>query len=59
MTSRSVAAAAAEADVCAVAVRSRERWGSFEDLPERLARVGYGAVLEDDRGRVLYERPCR
>jgi 4-amino-4-deoxy-L-arabinose transferase-like glycosyltransferase len=58
-TSRSVAAAAAEDGVCAVAVRSHERWGSFDDLPERLARAGYGVVLEDDRGRVLYERPCR
>ena len=60
MTSATVRDAAAGADVCAVAVRSQERWGSFEDLPAALARLGYEPALEDDRGRVLYLRePCR
>lgn len=56
----SLAATAARADVCAVAVRSAVRWGSFEDLPERLAAAGYEPAVDDDRGRVLYvKRPCR
>jgi len=54
ITAASVAAAAATDDVCAVAVRSRQRWGSFEDLPERLAAAGYRAVLTDEGSRVLY-----
>lgn len=54
ITAASVAAAAATDDVCAVAVRSRQRWGSFEDLPERLADAGYQAELRDERSRVLY-----
>jgi hypothetical protein len=58
MTGRSVAEAAAAPEVCAVAVRSRERWGSFADLPERLEAAGYEVVLEDDLGRVLYRRDC-
>ena len=56
MTSASVAEAAAQPEVCAVAVRSRERWGSFEDLPDRLERAGYRVALQDDRGRVLYRK---
>jgi 4-amino-4-deoxy-L-arabinose transferase-like glycosyltransferase len=58
ITSRSVAEAAAAREVCAVAVRSRERWGSFADLPERLEAADYEAAFEDDRGRVLYLRDC-
>ena len=41
ITSESLAAAAAEPDVCAVVVTSGERWGSFDDLPDRLADEGY------------------
>lgn len=59
LTSASVAAAAAEPDVCAVAVRSGVRWGSFADLPERLAAAGYEVADEDDLGRRLYLKvPC-
>ena len=43
--------------MCAVAVRSRARWGSFDDLPERLADAGYEVALDDGRGRVLYVKP--
>jgi hypothetical protein len=43
--------------VCAVAVRSEHRWGSFDGLAERLAAAGYEVTVRDDRGRVLYERP--
>jgi hypothetical protein len=57
ITSASVAEAAAAPDVCAVAVRSRARWGSFEDLPERLREAGYDVELEDQLGRRLYVRP--
>lgn len=57
---RSLAATAARDDVCAVAVRSAVRWGSFADLPERLAAAGYAVARDDGRGRVLYlKRPCR
>ena len=54
LTSASIAAVAAEDDVCAVVVRSAERWGSFEDLPERLAAAGYDVADEDELGRRLY-----
>jgi hypothetical protein len=54
LTSASVAAVAAEPEVCAVAVRSGVRWGSFEDFPERLAAAGYEITDEDERGRRLY-----
>lgn len=57
ITAASIAAAAADPDVCAVAVRSQERWGSFEDLPQRLAAEGYELVLEDDLGRATYVDP--
>lgn len=60
ITVDSLAAAAADPDVCAVAVRSRARWGSFDDLPERLADAGFVEALVDDRGRALYvKEPCR
>ena len=54
LTSASVAAVAAEPEVCAVAVRSGVRWGSFDDFPERLAAAGYEIADEDDLGRRLY-----
>jgi hypothetical protein len=57
ITSASLARVAAEADVCAVAVRSAVRWGSFEDLPDRLAAVGYELVHEDGGSRRLYVKP--
>ena len=59
ISTATVLEAAAEPTVCAVAVRSRVRWGSFDDLPEGLADLGYEAVLADDHGRVTYvERDC-
>ena len=51
ITSESIAAAAADPDVCAVVVRSGERWGSFEDLPDRLADAGYEVAAEDGEVR--------
>jgi hypothetical protein len=57
LTSASVAAVAAQDDVCAVAVRSRARWGSFDDLPERLEAAGYVVADEDDLGRRLFLKP--
>jgi len=54
LTGASVAAVAAQPDVCAVVVRSRVRWGSFEDLPRRLERAGYDLTLEDSADRRLY-----
>ena len=45
---------AGQPDVCAVAVRSRVRWGSFEDLPAGLAALGFRTVLQDDHGRATY-----
>ncbi len=60
LTSASVAAVAAERDVCAVVVRSGARWGSFDDLPDRLVDVGYQLTDEDDLGRTMYVKTtCR
>ena len=56
LTGASVAAVASQPDVCAVAVRSRVRWGSFEDLPRRLADAGYEIAVEDPQGRRLYTK---
>ena len=56
ITSESVAEAASADDVCAVVVRSRERWGSFDDLPERLAAAGYTVAVER-RGPSGLRRP--
>jgi hypothetical protein len=53
-TAASIAQAAADASVCAVAVLSSARWGSFDDLGDRLAAVGYDVALEDEKGRTLY-----
>ena len=47
----------AEDDVCAVAVRSAARWGSFDDLPDRLAAAGYELAESDDHGNRLYLKP--
>ena len=54
MDSDSVMAAASSSDVCAVVVRSEHRWGSFPDLPGRLADAGYVIAQEDQLGRRAY-----
>lgn len=54
LTGASVAEVAKQSEVCAVAVRSGVRWGSFEDLPGRLADAGYEIVVADPQGRRLY-----
>jgi hypothetical protein len=54
LDSDTVVDAAADPRVCAVAVRSEVRWGSFDDLPGRLADAGYRVELVDGRGRTLY-----
>ena len=60
ITSAYLARVAAQPDVCAVAVRSRVRWGSFDDLSFRLTDAGYEIAQTDDRGRVLYLKSnCR
>ena len=60
ITSESLAEAAAEPDVCAVVVRSGERWGRFDDLPDRLADAGYEVAAEDGDVRRVYLKPdCR
>ena len=46
ITSAYLAEVAGGADVCAVVVRSAERWGRFEDLPDLLAALGYDAVAQ-------------
>jgi hypothetical protein len=59
LTAESIAAVAAQPDVCAVVVRSSVRWGSFDDLSERLQAAGYHLADEDDQGRRLYlKTPC-
>jgi 4-amino-4-deoxy-L-arabinose transferase-like glycosyltransferase len=60
LTSASIAAAAAQDDVCAVAVRSAERWGSFDDLPARLQAAGYERTESGEGARRLYVKSdCR
>lgn len=54
LSSASVAGVAGEADVCAVVVTSGARWGSFEDLPDRLAAVGYQVEVDDGLDHRLY-----
>ncbi len=54
ITTASILAAASDPQVCAVAVRSTQRWGSFPGLPAGLAALGYSVAQSDDRGRVLY-----
>ena len=49
----------AEPDVCAVVVRSGERWGRFDDLPDRLAALGYEIAAQDgDVNRVYLKPDC-
>lgn len=54
ITAASIARAASAPEVCAVAVRSSVRWGSFDDLPDRLAAVGFELAFEDEAGRRTY-----
>jgi hypothetical protein len=56
LTGRSVAAAAADTDVCAVVVTSRARWGRFEDLPRRLDALGYDIAHDAGRHDRVYLR---
>jgi len=59
ITSRSLAEVAARPDVCAVVVRSGERWGRFEDLPDALEALGYEvAAAEGDVKRVYLKPDC-
>jgi 4-amino-4-deoxy-L-arabinose transferase-like glycosyltransferase len=59
MSSDSVMKAATSPGVCAVSVRSSERWGSFTDLPRQLLAAGYHVALVDGRDRRLYVKdPC-
>jgi hypothetical protein len=59
ITSESLAVAAAEPDVCAVVVTSGERWGSFDDLPDRLADEGYElATQHGNVDRVYVKTDC-
>jgi hypothetical protein len=57
ITSESLGAVAAQPDVCAVVITSGARWGSFEDLPDRLADAGYELAAADGGVRRLYVKP--
>jgi 4-amino-4-deoxy-L-arabinose transferase-like glycosyltransferase len=57
ITEDTLAEQAADPRVCAVAVRSDLRFGSFDGLPERLAAEGYEVTGTVDGPRVLYIRP--
>jgi hypothetical protein len=48
---------AATPEVCAVAIWSPTRWGSYRDLPDRLTAEGYELALDLERGRRLYVDP--
>jgi hypothetical protein len=50
--------AAARPRVCAVVVRSDRRFGSFTDLPGRLAELGYEQVERFGGTRGVYVRDC-
>ncbi|MCU1458248.1 MAG: Dolichyl-phosphate-mannose-protein mannosyltransferase [Actinomycetia bacterium] len=54
ITSDTVVKAAAKPEVCAVAVRSGVRWGSFPDLPARLEAEGYQITQHYGGARALY-----
>jgi hypothetical protein len=59
-TQRSIAAAAADPQVCAVVVRSHLRFGAFPGLGDALERVGYHVVGSRTRDHALYVRSdCR
>ena len=57
ITGESVAEAAADPDVCAVVVTSGQRWGSFDDLPGRLADEGYEVARQHGDVHRVYVRP--
>ncbi len=57
LTSARIAAFAAQPDVCAVVVTSGARWGSFEDLPDRLLDAGYEVAHDEGRARRTYLKP--
>ncbi|MFL6206981.1 MAG: hypothetical protein ACJ739_16685 [Acidimicrobiales bacterium] len=60
ITSARLAEVAADDDVCAVVVRSGDRWGSFADLPDRLAALGYRIAAQDGEvHRVYVKQDCR
>jgi 4-amino-4-deoxy-L-arabinose transferase-like glycosyltransferase len=56
LTAESLADAAGDRQVCAVAVWSGVRWGSFGDLPALLADEGYRVGATYGGPRVLYVR---
>jgi hypothetical protein len=55
-TEDSVVEAADDRRVCAVVIRSPERFGSFPGLPERLGSLGYELVARDVPEGALYVR---
>jgi hypothetical protein len=55
-TEDSVVDAAADPRVCAVAIRSSERFGSFPGLPGHLSSEGYELVARDGPDGALYVR---
>ncbi len=56
ITGVSLGSAAAQRSVCAVVIWDPQRWGSFRDLPGRLAAAGYTVVLRDRDGHTVYRR---
>jgi len=57
ITASSLASVAARPEVCAVVVRSAERWGRFDDLPHRLDELGYEVAARDGDSRRVYVKP--
>jgi hypothetical protein len=54
-----IAEVAGEPEVCAVVVTSASRWGSFDDLPDLLAELGYEPTVTGSGPEVVYVRdPC-
>lgn len=59
ITSASIARTADRPKVCLVLITSEERWGSFRDLPARLAENGYRKVSSLGPGTLgVYRRSC-
>lgn len=60
ITSASIARVASRPRVCLVLITSPVRWGSFADLPGRLAERGYRKVASLGPGTLgVYRRTCR
>ncbi|MET0902043.1 MAG: hypothetical protein ABWZ52_02280, partial [Acidimicrobiales bacterium] len=57
ITGESLAQAADRPDVCAVVVTSGARWGSFDELPLRLAAAGFEVATEAGDVRRVYVKP--